>query len=232
MSFPMDLPRTWTRLMKAMLLDLDDTLLDDRSALQAALSAFLSFHAQRLGNEPEAAALTRWQQLSTLYWQQYERGELTFAEQRRLRVSAFLNTSLSDAAADQAFEPYLQVYEASWVLLPGVAAFLKATAHLPKVIITNGEREQQLRKITACGLHTHVVGVITPGDCGHWKPDPGIFNAALTLLNQRAEDCLMIGDDARRDIQPAQLLGMPALHVAPGTLQQGWQQWLDEHSEV
>lgn len=212
-----------TRLMKAMLLDLDDTLLDDSAASKAAFSAFLAFHAPQLDAEPKVTALTRWQELSSLYWQQFERGELTFAQQRRRRVADFLRTPLNDEAADIAFEPYRQVYESSWALLPGVADFLQDTADIPKIIITNGEREQQLRKISACNLHRHVQGAITPMDCGHWKPHPGIFRAALQRLSQSARDCLMVGDDLRRDIEPARLLGLQTLHVVSGTQLNNWQ---------
>lgn len=209
--------------MKAMLIDLDDTLLDDRSALQTAFSGFLDAHRARIDDETHNDALLRWQTLSSHYWQQYERGEITFSQQRRRRVADFLRTPLSDGAADAAFEPYLQHYEAAWALFPGVAEFLAQRAEIPKAIITNGEREQQWRKIDACGLSKHVVGVLTPTDCGYWKPALGIFHAGLALLGQRPQDCLMIGDDLRRDIQPAWQLGMRALHVQPGTLLQVWQ---------
>lgn len=172
--------------MKAMLIDLDDTLLNDRSALETAFSAFFDAHRARLDGETHGNALLRWQTLSSHYWQQYERGEITFAQQRRRRVADFLRTPLSDGAADAAFEPYLQDYEAAWALFPGVAEFLAQTAEIPKAIITNGEREQQLRKIDACGLSKHVVGVLTPTQCGYWKPAPEIFHAGLGVARTTA----------------------------------------------
>lgn len=58
-------------------------------------------------------------------------------------------------------------------------------------------------------------------DCGHWKPLPEIFLAALALLNLDPEQCLMIGDDPVRDIQPSKLLGMQCFQVDTGKPREG-----------
>jgi putative hydrolase of the HAD superfamily len=146
----------------------------------------------------------------------YELGEIGFLEQRRCRVREFLGQDLCDEEADQAYLPYANAYERSWRLLPGVSAFLDRTRHLPKVIITNGDRKQQMRKVDATGLTEHIVGMVTPSDCGHWKPHPDIFLAGLAILGVSASECLMVGDDEWRDIEPARRLGMQHLLVEAG----------------
>ena len=123
---------------------------------------------------------------------------------------------MTDEEADKAYEPYGRAYEESWQLLPGVQEFLRRTTHLPKVIVTNGERSQQLRKARTLGLAEHVRGVVTPADCGYWKPHANIFLAALKLLRVHPGECLMIGDDPIRDIEPARRLGMRSLLVEAG----------------
>ncbi|MBY0443690.1 MAG: HAD family hydrolase, partial [Burkholderiales bacterium] len=152
---------------------------------------------------------------SKKYWQQFERGELSFQEQRRLRVQAFLGKGLSDQAADKAFLPYLMSYENAWRCFPEVTDFFALTKHIPKVIITNGDREQQKQKISKMNLDIYVEAVITPMDCGFWKPALGIFQFALDRLNVKATDTAMIGDCIIRDIRPAQALGMRTFHIEP-----------------
>ena len=137
------------------LLDLDDTLVDDRAATSAAFGAFLAHHG------------------------------------------------LSCAPADTA-------------LLSRWPAFLARTPSVPKVIVTNGERSQQLRKLAATGITAHFVAVVTPGDCGFPKPHPEIFRAAVRLVGVPVEHCVMIGDDPLRDIEPARALGMRAHRVEHG----------------
>ena len=203
--------------MRAILLDLDDTLLDDRGATAKGFVAFLSAHRQKCAFVDDEEALTAWRNAAGRHWLRYEQGELSFQEQRRWRIRDFLgDVRLGDADADAAFRIYQQAYENSWRLLPDVSEFLTRTRALPKVIITNGDRATQLRKAEVTGLSAHVRGVITPADCGHWKPSIGIFRAAMELLKAKPEECLMIGDDLRRDVEPAAALGMRSFHVQLG----------------
>jgi len=207
--------------MRGILLDLDDTLLDDRTATRNALSAFLVAHRPAWKNESEEEALLRWRSISSVHWRRFEEGKISFHDQRRARVRDFLGRTFTDAEADLAFEPYRITYESSWSLVPDCKAFIALTAHIPKVIITNGDRGQQLSKVQSTGLNEHVVGVVTPMDCGHWKPRPEIFLAALALLKLDPDQCLMIGDDPVRDIQPSTLLGMRSFQVEPGNPRKG-----------
>jgi putative hydrolase of the HAD superfamily len=202
--------------MRAILLDLDDTLLDDRGATAKGFEAFWSAHRQKCAYATEEKALDAWRAVARRHWVRYENGQLSFQEQRRWRIRDFFGEALEDAEADAAFLVYQQVYEASWKLLPDVSEFLLRTRNLPKVIITNGDRETQRRKVEVTGLPGHVRAVITPGDCGHWKPSAGIFKAATELLRAPPEHCLMIGDDQVRDVEPAIALGMSSFRVEAG----------------
>jgi putative hydrolase of the HAD superfamily len=200
-------------LVDALLLDLDDTLMDDRGAIRCAFAAFVDAHRTLLAGEDEEDALARWRAVSAVHWRRFERGEVSFIEQRRARVRDFLRAEFTDLDADAAFEPYRVTYEDAWSLVPACAPFLERTAHLPKVVVTNGEREQQLRKLQKCGILGRFVATVTPMDCGHWKPSHGIFQAALAHLKVAPSRCLMIGDDLERDILPAKELGMKTFHA-------------------
>lgn len=202
--------------MRAILLDLDDTLIDDRGAMAKGFVAFFSANRHRCAYVDESEALASWRDAARRHWMRYEQGELSLQDQRRWRVRDFLGMALNDVDADAAYLVYQRVYEASWQLVPDVAEFLVRTRALPKVIITNGDRETQIHKVEVTGLKTHVRGMITPADCGHWKPSFEIFKAAIDLLNVRPEECLMIGDDAVRDVEPAAALGMRSFRVQSG----------------
>jgi HAD superfamily hydrolase (TIGR01549 family) len=201
--------------MHAILLDLDDTLLDDQYASSRALAAFITANKILLPNLNQADLLKLWRDISKKYWQQFERGELSFLAQRRLRVQAFLGKELSDQSADEAFLPYLISYENSWRCFPEVTDFFALTKHIPKIIVTNGDREQQQYKIKKMNLDIYVEAIITPMDCGYWKPEHGIFQFALDQLDVKAADAAMIGDCIIRDIRPAQELGMRAFQIEP-----------------
>lgn len=202
--------------MRPILIDLDDTLVDDHSSTKIAFGAFVAAHRDRLGDHPASNLMDRWRATFRQFWIQYEQGTLSFLEQRRLRIRAFFAEDLTDAEADSAFVPYLRAYQSAWKVLPGVSDFLARSKHVPKVILTNGDREQQLQKVLATGLLPHVISVVTPEDCGSWKPKPDMFIAGARILGVPPQDCIMIGDDFVRDIEPATALGMLCFQVERG----------------
>jgi len=202
--------------VRPILLDLDDTLVDDLGSTAVAFDAFVKIHRASLDDRDVGALLLEWRTVFTKHWTRHERGEVYCLDQRRARVREFLGKHFTDAEADQALLPYLQAYEASWQLLPGVAEFLARSVDIPKVILTNGERQQQLRKVAATGLSSHVLAVITPEDSGYWKPNHGMFLAGARCLGATPNECIMVGDDPVRDIAPARELGMTCFEIKRG----------------
>lgn len=202
--------------MRPILLDLDDTLVDDQRSTAIAFDAFVERHRALLDGREASGLLVEWRNVFAKHWVRHERGEVSFQEQRRARIREFLRKDLTDAEADEALLPYLQAYEASWQLLPSVEEFLARSARIPKVILTNGNRQQQLRKVAVTGLLSHVVKVITPEDSGCWKPDHGMFLAGARCVGVPPSRCIMVGDDPIRDITPARELGMACFEVEHG----------------
>ncbi len=194
--------------MRALLLDLDDTLVDDQGAMGAGLAAFYAAHGLDAGDPLVAVT---WRAASLRHWERFARGETTFQGQRRDRVRDILRREFSDGEADAAFQPFLDAYEAACACFPEVPEFLRRTEGIPRIIVTNGERPQQARKLARAGLAPHVSALVTPTDCGLRKPDPGIFLAALA--GAPASECAMLGDDELRDIEPARRLGMKVFRV-------------------
>ena len=196
----------------ALLVDLDDTLLDDRGAMASAVLRFRERHALA-PDEDDASLVALWDEAGRMLWRRLSLGEVSLQEQRRIRLRQVFRLDLTDQDADDLFANYLTFYERSWALLPGADDFLAATAHLPRVIVTNGHRPQAQRKLQKCGLENRFMALVTPEDCGVRKPDPAIFTYALNLLGVRASEALMIGDNIEVDIEPALALGMKVFHV-------------------
>lgn len=166
-------------MIKALLLDLDGTLLDDDAAIAAALRAFLLAHRSCLADEEFTAFAQRWGRASKRHWQRFVDGELTFVGQQRERVREVLTLKLSDDAADRAFAPYLNAYEAAWRCFDDVAPFLDATRRWPKLAVTNGARLQQRAKMIATGLIAQIPDLVTPEEAGAWKPGSGNFSTCV-----------------------------------------------------
>lgn len=71
--------------MTVFFFDLDGALLDAAAAMHAAALALLQQH-RAVFDLSDDAFVQRWTGLAATHWRRYERGEVTFAEQRRARV--------------------------------------------------------------------------------------------------------------------------------------------------
>ncbi|QEL57604.1 HAD family hydrolase [Chromobacterium paludis] len=203
--------------IKALLLDLDDTLFDDRHATAQGFAAFIGPHAARFA-ESDNELLRRWRGCVARHWHRFEQGELTIEQQRHERLRDFLNLPhLNDDEAARLFQPYMDAYRRHRRLTPGAAAFLDATRHLIRIVVSNGAAEQQRDKLAHLGIDHHFRHVVTVDEAGAAKPDPRMFRHALALENLAPEHCLMVGDDGERDIAPARKLGMAACQVSHGS---------------
>jgi len=96
--------------LRAVLFDLDDTLVDQTFPARAASIEWGRRHGL-VGSDEELAA--RWSAIATPHYRRYQLRELTFAEQRRARVREFLPhlDLAADKTADEAFRGCLDLYE-------------------------------------------------------------------------------------------------------------------------
>ncbi|MES2642137.1 MAG: HAD family hydrolase [Myxococcota bacterium] len=81
------------------------------------------------------------------------------------------------------------------------------------VIVTNGARRLQRAKIAHAGLEGRVDHVVVSAELAVEKPDPAIFLAALARAGCAPDEALMVGDHPVNDIAGAQAVGIPAVFV-------------------
>jgi putative hydrolase of the HAD superfamily len=80
-------------------------------------------------------------------------------------------------------------------------------------IITNGDSDLQREKIHGANLETYVDYILASGDIGIGKPDPRIFEHALSKFSARPQDAAMVGNNVNKDVLPAEQLGMRAIWI-------------------
>ncbi|MCC6487570.1 MAG: HAD family hydrolase [Candidatus Hydrogenedentes bacterium] len=81
-------------------------------------------------------------------------------------------------------------------------------ARLPLVLVTNGPGDHQRRKLEAVDLASYFAGVIVSGEVGISKPSPHMFKAALKAAGTSASEAIMVGNNLPRDIGGAQESGI------------------------
>ncbi len=183
--------------MRALIFDLDGTLIDSEPDLRAALNRLL---ADR-GLSPLGAAAVR----AMIGDGAKKLVERAFAAHHR-------------AAGPSEFAEFLEDYEANatvaTVVYPGiepVLAALQAAGH--KMAVCTNKPEQAARDVLQTLGLAHFFAAVVGGDGPHRKPDPRHLAQALAALGET--DGIMIGDH-QNDQAAAQGLNLPFIHAAWG----------------
>jgi pyrimidine 5'-nucleotidase len=71
-------------------------------------------------------------------------------------------------------------------------------------------------RLTKWGLMPFILICLSSAEVGLEKPDPAIFQLALSQSGCEPEQAVMIGDRLDNDIRPARLLGWKTIRIAQG----------------
>lgn len=194
--------------------DIDETLIDQRRAERHAAVIFWEHHRDRL---PDCAApldlAAKWRALREKHAPRYLNGEISHAQQRRLRVRELFNTStahLNDTEADAIFAAFFERYRAAWRIFHDVTPCLAALrgAGWRLGVISNGEGDQQRDKLRAAGIADAFDLIVISGERGIAKPRAQIFHDACRLADVAAHNTIHIGDRHDCDAQAAIAAGL------------------------
>ncbi|MBL7254156.1 HAD family hydrolase [Paractinoplanes lichenicola] len=201
-------------MLRAVLLDLDDTLIDHHGAVRAALDRWLP----EFGVASTSDTYALWDEVQERHMVAWRERRVTFAEQRRRRLRDFLpqiQVPYEESALDDIFEGYLRAYEASWRRFPDVddALVALAAAGLATAVLTNGTVAQQRAKLVKAGLEGRVGPLFTVEDLGVAKPSPDAFRLACERLGLEPARVVSVGDRHDLDVLPARAAGLRAIHL-------------------
>jgi len=229
--------------MKAILFDLDDTLLIDDPATHATFEAVSRFAADRVSVDPAkltGAALER----CLMLWQQgpmhpfchsigihaYECmwGNFAGPDPQYEKLHAWCpgyrievwKQALQSAGVDnpglasKLAELYPRERRQRLDLMPDALEIVRSLRINHKVgLLTNGSPSLQREKIESCQLEAEFDVITISGELGIGKPKPGIFFATAEKLGVLPTECVMIGNSLERDIAGGNAVGMPTVHM-------------------
>ncbi len=209
----MDLPR-------ALIVDLDDTILDsDSNADDVWLEVCREF-AGRLGVVTAEELHTAVMPSRDWLWGDIERariGRLDLWQARRdilTRALARLRISNSPVVEGMA-DRYTVIREEKLKPFPGAIDTLLRLkeAGIRMGLLTNGSSESQRGKVDKHGLAEFFDHIQIEGEFGIGKPDERAFLNALHVLGVSPAEAWMIGDNLDFDIHAAQQVGIYAVWV-------------------
>lgn len=83
-------------------------------------------------------------------------------------------------------------------------------------MVTNGIPDVQWHKIHATGIAPMFDAIAVSGEVGYGKPDPHIYNWVLEQMGISPEETIMVGDNWRRDAIGPQELGIRGVWISMG----------------
>jgi HAD superfamily hydrolase (TIGR01549 family) len=204
---------------RALLVDLDDTLYDQAPADHAARAELLT-HVSRDLDVPEARVAQAWDEARRVVRARV--GERASAHSRGLYLAELVHTlgpvcALAhvrawEAVYWEAFVSICQLRPLAWELIAGFRARGGRVA-----VVSDQTLGTQLRKLEAFGLLEHIDALVATEEVPLDKPAPDAYALAMARLGVAAEDCVIVGDNPRRDGAAARALGVPYLQ-APSSL--------------
>jgi putative hydrolase of the HAD superfamily len=210
------------------LIDIDDTLLDNKSAIRHAVSVIARQYLPSDTDIDAASAYFRADRHG--YYRAFTRGEID-ARTQRWRRAKDLHEQFGGAPLDDeaTVAPWIAAFDAAyaagWTIHHDSVAFLAAldALGLPYGVLSNARRAQQVPKLAAVGLSA-VPLLVCVDDFGYGKPDPRIFHKACSLLGTEPSRTVYVGDEFDIDAAAAVRAGLVGVWCdRPGA----WEHWGD-----
>ena len=196
-------------MIKAVLMDIDDTLLDFGQSARAAMRQAFAEYGLPF-SEQAYAAFTR---VNDTLWQSLERGELDAQELFARRWNAIFSV-LGIEADGPAFEQrFLALLHSTAVPVDGAAEICSyLSGRYILCAASNAFHDQQVNRLTLAGLMPCFSHVFVSETLGFRKPQKEFFDACLARLpGVAADECVMIGDSLTADVAGGRNAGMKTI---------------------
>jgi putative hydrolase of the HAD superfamily len=198
--------------VRALLLDLDDTLLDYSGGVDDCWASACALAAPAVAQEGLLTALAA---ARRSFWRDPEHNRRERVNMRRAwaQIAALaLEQCGADARLGAAIaEAFATSRHAKMALFPDALALLTAVREcgVPLALVTNGDAREQRAKIERHDLARFFDAIVIEGEFGAGKPDEAVYRTALAgLAIEPGPDVWMVGDHLEFDVAGPQRLGL------------------------
>ena len=197
-------------MIKAIIFDLDNTLVDFMTMKDRAIDAAVHAMVDSGLNMTQAQAKEK---INAIYKREGIEYQQVFDEFLKVEYGNIDNKIISAGivayrtAREAALKPYPKVF-------PTLIELIKMGIKL--AIVSDAPSSEAWLRLSYLNFHHLFDVIITYDDSREKKPSPAPFNLALNRLNLSAQECLMIGDWAERDVVGAKAVGMKTVFARYG----------------
>ena len=186
-------------MIKHVLLDVDDTLLDFKKAEAIAIRKTFE-HA---GLPVDDALIARYSEINRLQWERLERGELTREEVLVKRFDILFEELGVKIPSEMVQATYEYLLGIGHYFIDGAEELLKELyGKYELYIVSNGTAFVQDRRIKSAGIAKYFKGIFISERVGFNKPQKEFFDAAFKNVEGFDRNCaILVGDSLTSDIR-------------------------------
>ena len=207
-----------TDLPRAILFDLDDTIIDDSSNVDDGWTKAIQGEAAVLGGLILSDVVATVHEVRTWYWSDPDRHRTGRAD-LRAASTWIVGEALSrfgvrdEAIARRIAHGYRDLRESARSLLPGAIETLERvrTLGIAAALLTNGDSAGQRAKLLQFDLARHFDYICIEGEYGCGKPDERVYRGALEALRCPPDRTWMVGDNLEWDVAAPMRLGITGI---------------------
>lgn len=188
--------------------DLDRTLWDfHKNSSDTLLEIMDKFSLHKIIHD-EQIFIEKYNFFNDKLWDDLRSGKIKKPELRKERfrlLMEYFNVD-DEQLIGEISRYYINTTPAKKKLIPGTKEVLEYLCGKYQLyIITNGFYDVQLTKLISSGISRYFQKTFTSDKIGSAKPKPEIFNYALSYVNARKAESIMVGDDAHNDVYGAHM---------------------------
>ena len=205
-------------MIRAILIDVDNTLLDFNRCAESVIRAGFAEHGIPYG--PDVfPVFTR---VNDALWRRLERGELTRERLHAVRFSLIFQQLGVEQDAEAFERRFVEGLAQSHEPVPGALALVKyLSENYITCVASNAAHAHQLRRLSLAGMLPYFHHVFTSEQVGFTKPSEAFFAACFAALpGILPKETLLIGDSLSADIQGGADFGVQTCWFNPGGLDQ------------
>lgn len=213
-------------MLKALFLDMDETLCDTAAANRQAQQKMAQKMATLYNSltNPQAIVEAYVRGIYREWTSEQQHRYMPMIEQQSeqaFRVQLVIDLlneqgieEVSESTAQQLQDQFDQDRIDAFNFYPGITEFLAEARKLfTLVVITNGPEFSQIPKVERINLKDHVDHIIIGGQEPEQKPARSIFDKALTLAQCKPHEAIHVGDSLASDIAGAHNCGITSVWI-------------------
>ena len=192
--------------VKAVMLDIDNTLLDFHKSAEFAMEKAFKIH----GIEFRPDYIKTFHKVNDRLWQEIEKGTLTREELWEIRFNKILSALGLKGDGPKIEKEFRRILFDCAFLMDGAKELLNYLFGKYKIYAaTNAIYNQQINRLTKAGIIKYFDKIFVSEKIGHQKPTKEFFDHCFKELDGvKPDETIMIGDSLTADVEGGLNYGM------------------------